>query len=52
MNFNVQYDVAVIGGGVAGVAAALQAARSGKKTVLVEKTLLLGGLATSGLIGR
>ena len=50
MNFNVQYDVAVIGGGVAGVAAALQAARSGKKTVLVEKTLLLGGLATSGLI--
>lgn len=50
MNFKVNYDVAVIGGGIAGVAAALQAARSGKKTVLVEKTILLGGLATSGLV--
>lgn len=44
------YDVAVIGGGIAGVAAALQAARSGMKTVLLEKTVLLGGLATTGLI--
>ena len=50
MDFEVNYDVAVIGGGIAGVAAALQAARSGKKTVLVEKTILLGGLATSGLV--
>lgn len=50
MDFDVKYDVAVIGGGIAGVAAALQAARSGKKTVLVEKTILLGGLATSGLV--
>ncbi len=50
MDFKVNYDVAVIGGGIAGVAAALQAARSGKKTVLVEKTILLGGLATSGLV--
>ncbi len=38
--------VAVIGGGIAGVAAAIQAARSGKKTILIEKTILLGGLAT------
>lgn len=45
-----KYDIAVIGGGVAGAAAALQAARCGKKTVLVEKTVLLGGLATSGLV--
>lgn len=45
-----EYDVAVIGGGVAGAAAALQAARCGKRTVLVEKTVLLGGLATSGLV--
>ncbi|MBS1370536.1 MAG: FAD-dependent oxidoreductase [Lentisphaeria bacterium] len=44
------YDIAVIGGGVAGAAAALQAARCGKRTVLVEKAVLLGGLATSGLI--
>ena len=45
-----KYDIAVIGGGVAGAAAALQAARCGKKTVLVEKAVLLGGLATSGLV--
>jgi flavin-dependent dehydrogenase len=50
MDFSVEYDVAVVGGGVAGVAAALQSARSGMKTVLVEKTILLGGLATSGLV--
>ena len=48
--FRKDCDVAVIGGGVAGAAAALQAARSGKKTVLIEKTVLLGGLATTGLI--
>ena len=50
MDFSVKYDIAVIGGGIAGAAAALQAARSGKKTVLIEKTILLGGLATSGLV--
>ena len=50
MDFEVNYDVAVVGGGIAGVAAALQAARSVNKTVLVEKTILLGGLATTGLV--
>ena len=44
------YDVAVCGGGVAGCAAAIAAARSGMKTVLIEKQCILGGLATSGLI--
>lgn len=44
------YDVVVCGGGVAGVAAAISAARQGAKTILVEKQCLLGGLATSGLI--
>ena len=34
---NVQYDIAVAGGGVAGVAAAAEAARCGKKVVLIEK---------------
>ena len=43
-------DVAVLGGGIAGAAAAIQAARSGAKTVLLEKNSILGGLATSGLI--
>ena len=45
-----QYDVAVVGAGVAGIAAAVQSAREGKKTVLLEKTVLPGGLATTGLI--
>lgn len=43
-------DIIVAGGGVAGVAAALSAARAGKKVLLLEKTNLLGGLATIGLI--
>jgi len=50
MQYDVSCDVAVIGGGIAGVAAALQAARSGMKTILIEKTILLGGLATTGLV--
>lgn len=44
------YDVLVAGGGVAGVAAAVSAARRGKKVLLIEKTVALGGLATIGLI--
>lgn len=45
-----KYDVVVCGGGIAGIAAALAAARRNCKTVLIEKTLQPGGLATSGLI--
>lgn len=44
------YDVVVVGGGVAGVAAALSAGRLGAKTLLIEKSILLGGLATAGHI--
>ena len=45
-----RWQVVVCGGGVAGVAAAVAAARAGKKTLLIEKTLSLGGLATNGLV--
>lgn len=45
-----EYDVIVAGGGVAGVAAAVSAARMGKKVLLTEKTISLGGLATIGLV--
>ena len=45
-----QYDVAVVGGGVAGIAAALAAARQGAKVALIEKTYILGGLATAGIV--
>ncbi len=44
------YDVIVVGGGIAGVAAAVSAARNGLKTMLMEKQCNLGGLATVGLI--
>ena len=44
------YDVVVAGGGVAGVAAAVAAARRGARVALIEKQCLLGGLATSGMI--
>jgi hypothetical protein len=44
------YDVVVVGGGVAGVAAALECGRSALRTALVEKTLLFGGLATGGMV--
>ena len=44
------YDVIVCGGGVAGVAAAVTAANNGLKTLLIEKSNILGGLGTLGLI--
>ncbi len=44
------YEVIVCGGGLAGVAAALQAARLNKNVLLIEKSQKLGGLATLGLI--
>ena len=43
-------DVLVAGGGIAGVAAAVAARRMGASVLLLEKTALLGGLATNGLI--
>lgn len=43
-------DVFVGGGGIAGAAAALAAARQGAKVILAEKQCILGGLATSGLV--
>lgn len=44
------YQLVVVGGGIAGVAAALAAARKGASVLLLEKGINLGGLATSGLI--
>ena len=45
-----KYDVIVCGGGVAGVAAAVTAAKEGHSTLLIEKSNILGGLGTLGLI--
>lgn len=45
-----EYDVAVCGGGFAGISAALAAARQGSKVVLFEKQYMLGGLGTAGIV--
>ena len=43
------YDVAVIGGGFAGFAAALAAAREVASVILIEKGNALGGAAAEGM---
>src|SRR5579872_5911005 len=45
------FDVLVVGGGNAGCAAALAAARHGAKTLLVERYGFLGGTATAAMVG-
>jgi len=45
-----EYDVIVVGGGVAGVGAGIASGRAGCKTLIVEDTSALGGLATMGLV--
>lgn len=45
-----QCDVLVCGGGFAGIAAALAAARQGKRVILLEKLYILGGLGTAGIV--
>ena len=44
------YDVAVIGGTPAGIAAAIAAGRAGKAVVLIEQSPVLGGMLSSGVI--
>lgn len=47
---NQVFDLAVLGGGLAGTMAAIAAAREGKKVILIEKYGCLGGMATAGLV--
>ena len=44
------FDVAVIGGGSAGLAAAVTAARRGARTLLIERHGYLGGMGTASLV--
>ncbi len=45
---NYNCDVAVIGGGIAGVSAACAAAKSGASVILVERFAVTGGMLTTG----
>jgi hypothetical protein len=42
-----EYEVVVLGGGPAGIAAAVAAARAGRRTLLVERYGFLGGMGTA-----
>ena len=50
LSVKASYDLIVCGGGVAGVAATVTAAKRGNSVLLIEKSNILGGLATLGLI--
>src|SRR5438105_11409389 len=45
-----QSDIVVVGGGPAGMAAAIAAARNGARVTLVERYNHLGGLASGGMV--
>ncbi len=49
-NTVLSYDVIVAGGGIAGIAAAVKAARAGVKTLLIEQYGFTGGSATAGMV--
>src|SRR5262245_59174018 len=46
----VNYDVVVVGGGAAGLGAAVAAGSAGARTALVERYGFLGGMATAGMV--
>src|SRR3989304_8593569 len=48
---SIKCDVLVAGGGPAGIAASIAAARAGCRVVLLEKYGFLGGLASAGMAG-
>ncbi len=47
-----EVDVLVLGGGPAGFGAAVSAGREGAKTMLIEQTADIGGVATTGLMSH
>lgn len=51
-NSEKHYDVIIAGGGPAGCAAAIAAGRMGVRTLVIESTSCLGGMATSGFVSK
>lgn len=51
-NKPVHHDVIIIGGGPAGCAAAIAAARMGADTLVLESSSCLGGMATGGMVSK
>lgn len=47
---DIEYDVVIVGAGLSGIAAALASSRAGAKTLLIEKSGGLGGIAFHGLL--
>ncbi len=47
---SISAEVAVIGGGPAGICAAIAAARGGANVLLIEKNAFCGGMATAGMV--
>lgn len=45
-----QADLVVVGGGAAGLAAAVTAAREGARTLLIERQTMLGGMGSAALV--
>ena len=52
IQIDAEYDCIVIGCGTAGIAAALAASRYGCRTLIIEKSILPGGLATIGFVNK
>lgn len=44
------YDIVIVGGGTTGVSAGISAAKSGARTLIVEKSIRLGGSSTNALV--
>jgi hypothetical protein len=50
MNIKNKYDVVIVGGGIAGIAAAVKSARMGASTILIEQYAFVGGMSTAGMV--
>ena len=46
----IKKDIVVLGGGIAGLAAAVKAGRMGARVLLIERYPFIGGMATAGMV--